>query len=135
MVKNRRTDRQYNGQKRQIITKLCSTCWSALLSFPHSWPIDGFVTRATRRVNQELLALPEHLSSPAVFTGVRVTRSVVLYAMLCRSLFVLISFYFDHCVGCPSSIYGFWLSLWYLQNLPEGYTIPVPVVTLVLHSL
>ena len=31
--------------------------------------------------------------------------------MICRSLFVLLSFffYFDHCVVCSSSIYGFWL--------------------------
>jgi len=37
----------------------------------------GFVTRLTRRVplvEQELLTLPEHLSSPTVFSGVRVTR-------------------------------------------------------------
>jgi hypothetical protein len=28
---------------------------------------------------QELLNLPEHLSSPPVFSGVRVTRSIVVY--------------------------------------------------------
>ena len=51
-------------------------------SFPHSRLITGFVTRLTRRVlleERELLTLPEHLSSPPVFTGVRVTRSLVLY--------------------------------------------------------
>ena len=51
-------------------------------SFPHSRLITVFVTRLTRRVplvEQELLTLPEHLSSPTVFTGVRVTRSLVLY--------------------------------------------------------
>jgi len=31
-----------------------------------------------------------------------------------RSLFVFVSF-FCHCVVCPSSIYGFWLPLWYIQ--------------------
>jgi hypothetical protein len=44
--------------------------------------IIGFVTRLTRRVSlveQELLTLREHLSSPPVFSGVRVTRSLVLY--------------------------------------------------------
>jgi hypothetical protein len=55
--------------------------------------------------------------------------------MFCRSLFVLLYFFFwplcclsffdirilitplvsfDHCVVCPSSIYGLWLPLWYL---------------------
>jgi hypothetical protein len=40
----------------------------------------GFVTRLTRRVplvEQELLTLPKHLSSLPVFSGVRVTRSLV----------------------------------------------------------
>jgi len=51
-------------------------------SFPHSRLITRFVTRLTRRVplvEQELLTLPEHMSSPAVFSWVRVTRSLVLY--------------------------------------------------------
>ena len=39
-------------------------------------------------VEQELLTLPEHMSSTPVFSGVRVTRSLVLYVMFCRSLFV-----------------------------------------------
>jgi hypothetical protein len=50
-------------------------------SFPQSRLITGFVTRLIRRVplvKQELLTLPEHLRSP-VFSGVRVTRSLVLY--------------------------------------------------------
>ena len=83
-------------------------------SFPHSRLITGFVTRLTRRVplvEQELLTLPEHLSSPPVFSGVRVTRCFV---DRCLS-FCTCSF--DHCVVCFSSIYGFWLPLWYLQAL------------------
>ena len=51
-------------------------------SFPYSRPITGFVTRLTRRVplvEQEVLTLPEHLSAPPVFSGVRVTRSFVIY--------------------------------------------------------
>jgi hypothetical protein len=42
----------------------------------------GFVTKLTRSVSlveQELHTLPEHLSSPPVFSGVRVTRSLVFY--------------------------------------------------------
>jgi hypothetical protein len=27
--------------------------------------------------------------------------------------------YFGHCIVCPSSIYGFWLPLWYLQNFQD----------------
>jgi hypothetical protein len=57
-------------------------------------------------VEQELLTLPEHLSSPTVFSWVRVTLSLVSCAMFCRSLFVLYPVSFDHCVVC-SSIYRF----------------------------
>jgi hypothetical protein len=55
-----------------------------------------FVTRLTRRVplvEQELLTLPEHLSSPPVFSGVRVTRSLVylyvLWIVVCPFLITL----------------------------------------------
>jgi uncharacterized membrane protein len=44
-------------------------------------------------VEQELLTLPEHLSSPSIFSGVRITRSLVLCVMFCRLLFVLLSFF------------------------------------------
>ena len=50
-------------------------------SFPHSRLITGFVTRLTRRVSlleQKLLTLPGHPSSPPVVSWVRVTRSLVL---------------------------------------------------------
>jgi len=41
-----------------------------------------------------MLTVPEHLSSLPVFSGVRVTRSLVLCVMFCRSLFVLLSLFF-----------------------------------------
>jgi len=44
-------------------------------------------------VEKELLTLPEHLSSPTVFSGVRVTQSLVLCVMCCRSLFVHLPFF------------------------------------------
>jgi hypothetical protein len=60
--------------------------------FPHSWLNTGFVTRLTRRmipVEQELLTLPKHLNSLPVFSGVHVTRSLVLYVCLAIMLSVL----------------------------------------------
>jgi hypothetical protein len=86
------------------------------LSFPHLWHIMGFVTRLIRRVSlveQELLTLPEHMSSPPVFSGVLVTQSSFKYALS----IIVCPFSVDHCIVCPSSIYGFWLPLWYLQSL------------------
>jgi len=52
--------------------------------------ITGSVTRLARRVplvEQELPALPEHLSSPLVFNGIRVT--LVLFFLLTIVLSVL----------------------------------------------
>jgi hypothetical protein len=90
------------------------------LSFPRSWLITGFVTRLTRRVSlveQELLTLPEHLSSPPVFSGVRVTRSLVLYVCFVDRCLSFSLFSFNHCVVCSPSICGLWLPLWYRQTL------------------
>ena len=47
------------------------------------------VARRVPYVEQELLTLLGHLSSPAVFSGVLVAQILVFYVMLCRSLFVL----------------------------------------------
>jgi len=112
--------------------RICSTCRKTSRSFPHSRLTIWFVTRLTRRVplvEQELPTLPEHLSSPPVFSEVRVTRILVLcicFVDRCLSfcrfvLFVLtivlsVLPLFDHCVVC-SSIDGFLLPLWYLQTL------------------
>ena len=96
--------------------RICSTCRKHFFrSFPRSWLITGFVTRLTRRVplaEQELPTLPEHLSSPPVFSGVRVTRSLVLYVCFVDHCLSFCTFSFGH-----SSIYGFWLLFWYLKNL------------------
>ena len=47
------------------------------------------LTRRVSLVEQELPTIPEHLSSLPVFSGVRVTRFLVICVMCCRSLFVL----------------------------------------------
>ena len=70
----------------QITYELCFEAYF------HSWLITGFVTRLTRRVSlveQELLTLPGHLSSPPVSSGVRVTRSLVLCVCIVDRCFVL----------------------------------------------
>jgi hypothetical protein len=58
----------------------------------YKWIVTS-LTRRVQVVEQELLTLPEHLSSPRVFSGVRVTRSIFSFiCMFCRSLFVLCTF-------------------------------------------
>jgi len=78
--------------------RICSTC-------PKHFPVlSSFMTRLTRRVpfvEQELLILPEHLSSPPVFSGVPITRSLVLcvcFVDRCLSFFfwpLCCLFFFD----------------------------------------
>ena len=46
------------------------------------------LTRRMQLVEQELLTLPEHLNSPPVFSGVRVTRSLVVCV-----------YFVDHCLS------------------------------------
>jgi hypothetical protein len=61
-----------------------------------------------------------------VFSGVRVTRSLVLCVGFVDRCLSFCPFSFDHCVVCSSSIYGFWLPLWYLQTLLDTDTGPGP---------
>jgi hypothetical protein len=68
-------------------------------------------------VEQKLLTLPEHLSLPPVLSGFRVTRSLVLYVCFVDRCLSFCTFSFGHCVVCSSSVYEFWLPLWYLQTL------------------
>ena len=65
----------------------------------------------------ELLTLPEHLSSPPVFSWVCVTRSLVLCVCFVDRYLPCCNFSFGHCFVCSFSIFGFWLPLWYLQTL------------------
>jgi hypothetical protein len=47
----------------------------------------------TQRVQQERFTLPGHLSSPPVYSGVRVAQSLAFCVVFCRSLFVSLTFY------------------------------------------
>jgi hypothetical protein len=70
-------------------------CHFPFRSFPYSWLVNGFVTRLTRwvlLVEHELPTLLEHMSSPTGFSGVRVTRSLVLCVCFVDR-FVLLSFF------------------------------------------
>ena len=70
------------------------------------------------RISEEITQ-KKHPSSTPIFSGVRVTRSLVLCVCFVDRCLSFCTFSFDYCVVCPSSIYGFSLplSLWYLQSL------------------
>jgi hypothetical protein len=92
---------RYGISVSQMATDICSTCRSTSRSFPQSWLFTGFVTSLTRRVQlveQELLTLPEHLSSPPVFSRVRFTRSLVLLICFVDRCLSFCTFSFGHSV-------------------------------------
>jgi hypothetical protein len=100
-----------HGGDRSYIYSICRCCWNAAT---YIWKVhNGKILE-----EQELFTLPEHLSSPPVFSGVRITRSLLLCVCFVDRFFGhFVLFSFDHCVVSPSSIYGFWLPLWYLQTI------------------
>ena len=62
-----------------------------------------------------------HLSGAPEFTpGFLWCSCYSIFSFLCRVLQIifchLILFSFNHCIVFPSSIYGFYLSMWYLQT-------------------
>ena len=64
------------------------------------WLCRLIVTQQVPLVEQELLALPEHLSSPPGFSGVHVAKFLVFCVLFCRSLFFLCPFFLCHCSLC-----------------------------------
>jgi hypothetical protein len=72
--------------------RICSVCHNHHLVL--SWLITWFVTRVTQwvpHVEQELLTLPEYLSSTPLFSGVCIAWYLVFCVMFCKSLFVLLT--------------------------------------------
>jgi hypothetical protein len=63
------------------------------------------------------------VSSNLIFSGVRVTWSLVLYVCFIDRCLSFCTFSFGHCVVCSSSIDGFWLPPWYFQTLLVLYSI------------
>ena len=81
-------------------------------------------------MEQELFTLPEYLRSsppPPVFSWVRVTRSFAFSVCLVDRCLSFCTFSFGQWVFC-SSIYEFWLPLWYSQAIhtPEYTTGTIP---------
>jgi hypothetical protein len=68
----------------------------------------GWLWISTSRTTDGHPFKPKKLSVPFLYPG------VVCFVDRCLSF---CTFSFGHCVVCPSSIYGFWLPLWYLQTL------------------
>ena len=67
-------------------------------SFPHAWLITDLLTRLTRRVavvEQELLTIPEDMSSSPGFWRCSCKFIFSFMCMFCRSLFFILYFFFS----------------------------------------
>jgi hypothetical protein len=95
--------------------RICSTCRKHFPIIYHR--VCSRVARWVPLVEQELLTLPGHLSSPPGFSGASITRSLALCIGFVDRCLSFCTFSFGHRVVCSSSIYGFWLPLRYLQTL------------------
>ena len=108
-------DRHLEQRTALLATTICYLMWVIMND---TWLITGFVTRLTRGgplVEQELLTRPEHLSLPPVFSGARVTWSLVLcicFVDRCLSFWPLCCLFFDIRIL---------ISLWYLQTLLKSW--------------
>ena len=59
------------------------------------------------------------------FSGVRVTRSLVLYVCFIDRCLSFCTFSFGHCVVCYSSLYGFWFGIFNLFVFNYACVLPM----------
>ena len=87
-----------------------------------SWLITGFETRLmwwVPLVEQELLTLPEHLSSSPVISGVRGTRSLVLYVCFVDRCLSFCTFFFLPL--CCRFLFDIWIRITPLVSSNSSY--------------
>jgi hypothetical protein len=87
------------GKDREVFTTSGTYPWSFVTQIFHNG-------QPSRR-GEDLLTLPEYMSSPPVFSGVRVARSLVLCVCFVDRCLSFCTFSFGHCVVCSSSMCGF----------------------------
>ena len=82
-----------------ILRAICTVCSFTTSDYPF-W----YFQTCLLYMDVLLPTRPEHLSSPLVFSGVRVTRSLVLSVCFVDRSLSVCTFSFGHCVVCPSAI-------------------------------
>ena len=93
--------------------------WTGLTEFylpqARTWiSIEIWFERFCSYWNRNCLSFLEHLNWSPVFSVVLVTWSSILCVWFVDSCLSFCTFSFcHHCVVCPSSIYCFWLHIWY----------------------
>jgi hypothetical protein len=71
------------------------------------------ISRVVLLIRLDTAYLHEHMSSLPDFCEVCVVQSLLFCVVFCGNV---CPFSYDHCIVCPSSISGCWLSYWHLQT-------------------
>jgi hypothetical protein len=87
---------EYNPSERVIHQWCKGNLYDDPTYIPPVWIIPRPFACKRRFVKQNLLTRPEHLRSPSVFSGVRVTRSLVLCVCVVYRCLSFCTFYFGH---------------------------------------
>jgi hypothetical protein len=74
------------------------TLVATVILYSVKYQLKGISTRPAPLVEQTLLTLPEHLSSPPVFSEICVTRSLMLCVCFVDRCLSFCPFCFGHCV-------------------------------------
>jgi hypothetical protein len=119
-------DRQHNGQRKKYVTGQTTTyiVLYKIYFFLLSWNFHLVIVVMSKGEWRVDIILRKWLQKTT--NGL---HWFIDHGRMLRRL--LHTFSFGHCVVCPSSIYGFWLSLWYLQTLLETSH---RIVELILHA-
>ena len=106
---------EYLCHKRPRICFSCRYHFPTLFSYVSYYLVCIYINTMGETGGAGTRTLPEHLSSSTVFSGVRVTRVLVLCVCFVDRCLSLILFSFGHCV-VYCSLYKFRLPLWCLQT-------------------
>ena len=123
------SSKPYSNKQKTINanTTIIQNIHSVMKYLCHKWPRICSTCRKHFPDHSSFITATNPSEAPAhtpVFSGVRVTRSLVLWVCFVDCCLILLSFSFGHCVVC-SSIYVFWLPFWYLQSLLRKTTLIV----------
>jgi hypothetical protein len=108
----------------QSTRRKLSTCNRSLTNYHiNQWTLKNLPTCHRSLINYQFCCISTCFKSSLKvhkkednFSGIRVTRSLVLCVCFIDRCLSFCTLSFDHCVVCSSSIYVFWLHLWYLQT-------------------
>jgi len=107
---------EYLCHKRPRISSTCRKRFPVLSSFMSYHEVCFYINTTGANSGTETAYPSGALEFTPGFSGVRVTRALVLCVCFVDRCLSFNTFAFGHFVVCSSSLYKFWLPLWFLQT-------------------